>query len=160
MEHEEMAGRRPKPTLIKILSGNPGGRPLNECEPQPTGLPSCPKHLPKEAKKEWRRVAKELKSCGLLTAVDRAALTGYCESWARYVDASENLQKFGSVVKSPNGYPILNPYVSICNAAMKEMRAFLTEFGMTPASRSKISVKQGGKADEWDELDSDLTACK
>jgi P27 family predicted phage terminase small subunit len=152
-----MAGRKPLPTTLKKLKGNPGCRPLNENEPQPTGIPSCPRHLSKTARIEWRRIAKELLACGLLTSVDRAALAGYCESWARYVEASENVQKFGTVIKSPNGYPILSPYVSICNTALREMRAFLTEFGMTPASRSRISVTppQNKQADEWSYFDED-----
>ena len=29
-----MAGRRPKPTALKKLQGNPGGRPLNDSEPK------------------------------------------------------------------------------------------------------------------------------
>ena len=50
------AGRKPKPTAVKILEGNPGKRKLNEHEPQPQRkAPPCPKWLEPEAKKEWRR---------------------------------------------------------------------------------------------------------
>ncbi|MEQ8198694.1 MAG: phage terminase small subunit P27 family, partial [Clostridiaceae bacterium] len=28
-------GRKPKPTAIKVLEGNPGKRPLNKNEPKP-----------------------------------------------------------------------------------------------------------------------------
>jgi len=30
-----MAGRKPKPTALKIIEGNPGKRPLNKNEPKP-----------------------------------------------------------------------------------------------------------------------------
>jgi hypothetical protein len=30
-----MRGRRPKPTRLKMLTGNPGKRPLNNDEPRP-----------------------------------------------------------------------------------------------------------------------------
>jgi hypothetical protein len=30
-----MRGRKPKPTYLKLLNGNPGKRPLNEQEPKP-----------------------------------------------------------------------------------------------------------------------------
>lgn len=33
-----MAGRKPKPTQIKMVTGNPGKRRLNEREPQPEGV--------------------------------------------------------------------------------------------------------------------------
>jgi hypothetical protein len=38
-----MRGRRPKPTRLKVLTGNPGKRPLNMDEPQPEpAIPDCP----------------------------------------------------------------------------------------------------------------------
>ena len=96
-----MAGRRPKPTALKALQGNPGKRPLNRHEPQPGGLPKCPKHLDGQARKEWKRISRELIACGLLTEVDRAALAAYCVAWSRWIDAEANVRKFGGVIKSP-----------------------------------------------------------
>ena len=52
-------GRKPTPTAIKELEGNPGHRPLNKHEPKPMKkAPACPKSLSTEAKKEWRRLCK------------------------------------------------------------------------------------------------------
>ena len=54
-------GRKPTPTAVKELEGNPGKRPLNAKEPKPAKkAPSCPKWLEPEAKKEWRRLAKQM----------------------------------------------------------------------------------------------------
>ena len=59
-------GRKPTPTAIKELEGNPGKRPLNTKEPKPAKkAPSCPKWLEPEAKKEWRRLAKQMEQFGL-----------------------------------------------------------------------------------------------
>lgn len=45
-----MAGRKPKPTAIKELEGNPGKRKLNKKEPKPDkGMPVCPEWLLPEA---------------------------------------------------------------------------------------------------------------
>ena len=45
-----MAGRKPKPTALKKLEGNPGKRKLNTKEPVPgKGMPDCPKWLLPEA---------------------------------------------------------------------------------------------------------------
>lgn len=148
-----MAGRRPKPTALKIAEGNPGKRPLNLNEPQFGGLPKCPGHLDKNAKAEWRRISKELAAAGLLAAADRAALAAYCQCWSRWCDAEENIQKTGTVIQSPkSGYPIQNPYVGIANTALDQMRKFLIEFGLTPASRSRISLdlSTGTKDDAFD----------
>src|SRR5580704_4521684 len=105
------AGRRPKPTALKVIEGNPGGRPLNPDEPKPSGIPSCPRHLNKEARAEWHRISKELVTIGLLTSIDRAALAAYCVAYSRWIEAEHNIAKFGHVVKAPSGYPIQNPFL-------------------------------------------------
>ena len=52
-----MAGRKPKPTALKKLEGNPGKRKLNTKEPVPAkGMPEGPKWLLPEAKEEWKRL--------------------------------------------------------------------------------------------------------
>ena len=44
-------GRKPKPTALKVLEGNPGKRPLNDHEPiPPKGELKCPSWLLPEAK--------------------------------------------------------------------------------------------------------------
>ena len=56
-----MAGRKPKPTALKKLEGNPGKRKLNTKEPAPAkGMPDCPKWLLPEAKEEWKRLCQKL----------------------------------------------------------------------------------------------------
>lgn len=148
-----MVGRKPKPTRLKLLQGNPGKRPVNRREPQPAAqIPDCPEHLSEVAKHEWRRVAVELSRLGLLTLVDRAALSAYCCVWARWVEAEDHLKKTGPVVRSPSGYPIQNPYLAIANAALSQMRAFLIEFGMTPSSRSRVTGPPAEGVDPVEEL--------
>ena len=72
-------GRKPTPTAIKMLEGNPGKRALNNNEPKPAKkAPRCPSWLEDEAKKEWKRMGKILEQMGLLTDMDMAAgATGY-----------------------------------------------------------------------------------
>lgn len=75
-------GRKPKPTAMKELEGNPGKHPLNTSEPKPNKkAPACPKWLEPEAKKEWRRLAKQMEAIGILTEVDMAAFAGYCQAY-------------------------------------------------------------------------------
>lgn len=152
-----ITGRRPKPSALRELGGNAGHRALNENEPRPeTCIPKAPKHLDKEARAEWRRITPELKKLGLVSKIDRGALAGYCVAWSRWVDAETQLKRFGAVIKSPTGYPIQNPYLGIANTALMTMSRFLTEFGMTPSSRSRIHVNEptaGQSADPWDRLD-------
>jgi len=46
----------------------------------------------------------------MLTNLDRAALAAYCGAYALWAEATEAIQKYGSMVKSPSGYPIQSPY--------------------------------------------------
>lgn len=155
-----MPGPPPTPTNLKVLRGNPGKRRLNNREPDPEpAIPSCPSFLNKEARREWHRVSKLLFANGLITQLDRAAFAGYCDAYARAAEASRQQQKYGLIVKSPNGYPMPSPYLAILNTALQEIRAFSTEFGMTPSSRSRVKVANPKQRDLFsDFLDDDEEA--
>jgi P27 family predicted phage terminase small subunit len=118
----------------------------------PAGLPDCPDWLDEEAKAEWQRIVPELDAMGLLSRVDRPALAAYCTAWSRWVNAEEQVRKFGPIVKSPErGFPMKSPYLSIADQALEIMRKMMVEFGLTPSSRSRIRVPGGGaQADELD----------
>jgi P27 family predicted phage terminase small subunit len=148
-----MRGRKPKPSLIKLLDGNPGKRPVNDREPSVlSGAPDAPDWLDAEAQAEWVRVTADLDAMGLLSRADRPALAAYCTAWSRWVEAEAMVKRFGSIVKSPEkGFPMKSPYLSIADQAMETMRKFLVEFGLTPSSRSRIKVPDGGEpGDEFD----------
>ena len=95
-------------------------------------------------------MSRELVSLGLMTKIDRAALAAYCQAWARWIQAEEEIRKSSCIVKSPSGYPIQNPWLAVANTALKQMRAFLTEFGMTPSSRSRVTVSKPEKKDPFE----------
>jgi P27 family predicted phage terminase small subunit len=141
------------PTRLKLLRGNPGKRGLNANEPEPASrLPAPPDHLSDEAKREWARVGELLSTLGLVSDLDRAALAGYCQAWGRWVEAEEALKQYGVVVKSPSGFPMQSPFMAVANKALEQMRAFLIEFGMTPASRTRVHAESPAADDPLDEL--------
>jgi len=136
-----MRGRRPKPSRLKVLTGNPGKRPLNMNEPVPNPtVPECPPELGPVAQREWNRLVGELAALRLITNLDRAALAAYCAAYALWAEATEAIQKYGAMVKSPSGYPMQSPYVAIVNRQTEIMMRIASEFGFTPASRSRIST--------------------
>ncbi|MFO7905810.1 MAG: phage terminase small subunit P27 family [Pirellulaceae bacterium] len=112
-----------------------------------------PAGLSDKGKAHWKKVSADLKDAGILTNIDVHALAMYCESYARWADANEKIQQYGPVVKTPNGFPAQSPYIQIANKAFDQMRAMLTEFGMTPSSRTKISRADEDKEDDpWANL--------
>lgn len=134
--------RRPKPTAIRRLEGNPGKRAWNHDEPvAPDVLPRCPDHLAPVAKVEWRRVARTLHAMGVLTAVDRAALAAYCQTYAKWVEAEQKMKETPPLLKTPSGYVQQSPWVAIANKQLELMGRFMAELGMTPAARSRVSVE-------------------
>jgi P27 family predicted phage terminase small subunit len=148
-------GRKPKPTAIKVLEGNPGKRPLNKNEPKPEKkAPKCPTWLEAEAKKEWRRMSKTLEAIGVLTQVDASAFAGYCQAYARWKEAEEFLSKHGTIFKTPSGYIQQVPQVSIAQTYLKIMKDFCSEFGLTPAARSRIAVSttDGSSEDPMEDI--------
>lgn len=149
-----MAGRRPTPTHLKILAGNPGKRPLPKEEPKPEIVaPDPPEWLEGEALREWDRIVPELLKLKLISELDRTGVVAYCVAYDRYVSANMDIRTLGSIIITTNGNIIQNPAVGIANTSVDIMRKFLIEFGMTPASRTKVSTPGKPKAkDGWEDF--------
>ena len=155
------SGRRPLPTAVKKLRGNPGKRKLNPAEPKlPSSEPVMPRGLSKVAAAEWRSIVPELVLLGVLTRVDGKALAAYCHCFARWFEAEKEVQDRGIIVDEPIlggtpnnreivGYrPKRNPAVSISNDALRLMRSYLVEFGMTPSSRTRIRIEKPEESED------------
>lgn len=165
------AGRPPKPTAMKRLEGTyRPDRDPGEPEVAVT-LPECPAHLPKAAKEEWARIGAELVAAGLVTKLDRAALTGYCRAWALQVEADTHLRREGSIKFDSGRERVLNPdtgkmesiqvrppawirspWLTELRTALDQMAKYLREFGMSPSSRAKVSAEKP-PADDNDPLE-------
>ncbi len=147
-----MSGPPPKPTALKVLAGNPGRYPLNKQEPRIASKnpPRCPSHLNGVAKREWRRIVRWYRACGLLTLLDRVALTGYCTHYSRAVKADRSIEKTGLLIKTTNDNVIQNPLVGISNHSWAQVLKFGKEFGLTPASRSRLEAPEQIPEDEFE----------
>jgi P27 family predicted phage terminase small subunit len=136
-----MQGRKPKPTAIKLLEGNPGKRALNHAEPKPrVVLPRPPEHLSDDEKAKWKATVKELYPLGLITTIDKDALAMYCVIFVRWLKAEKMVREKGEIIKTAAGNIIQNPYLSIANRALDQLNKLGAEFGMTPSSRSRVKA--------------------
>ena len=145
-----MRGRKPTPTALKIAEGNPGKRRINGREPKPPGsLPDCPEHLSDTAREEWHRIAGSLNKIGLLTQVDRSTMAAYCQCYGRWVEAEQKLKETPLLYQTQTGYVQQSPWLSVANKQLELMGRYMTEFGLTPASRSRVAaVVEGATAPE------------
>lgn len=160
-----MAGSKPGPppipTALKILEGNPGQRRLPENEIQIIpGLPDPPSFLCDVAKKEWEERGPALVRMGVLTPVDLAIFTAYCQAWAIYVTAWEGLNQLMRSLNQVNpetgkkmghssgafitgtvqGGMKKSPLLAAANDASVLMIRFASELGLTPAARAQLEV--------------------
>jgi P27 family predicted phage terminase small subunit len=138
-----MRGRKPTASVVKLITGNPGHRPLNAREAKPrVVIPDPPEMLTEEALKEWNRVTALLADVGLIVKLDRAVIAGYCMAWARWIECEKMLVTTGLIVKAPNGYPMYSPYLSASNKALDQVRQFSEQIGLSGSSRSRIKASE------------------
>lgn len=144
-----MRGRKPTPTHLRIVKGNPGKRAINTHEPKPRReRPSPPAHMSDKGKETWGYVSGLLDRMGILTEVDAVALELLCEAYADYLQACADLTAFGS-----NYYETVNqtggvmhrahPAVAVKQDADRRIRGWIAEFGMSPGSRSRVKASDG-----------------
>jgi P27 family predicted phage terminase small subunit len=150
-----MAGRRPKPTHLKLIAGNPGKRPLNAAEPKPARvIPSPPEHLSPDARVAWGRFAAILDRSGVLTEADAAALEQVAETYAEIVALRQDIAANGrfQVVETKAGGEMerMRPAYSALMDADRRLKGWLVEFGQTPAARSKVKSNGGEDAEKED----------
>lgn len=136
-------GRKPLPTAVKELNGNPGHRTLNKAEPQPprsSRVPAPPAYLTGEAKKAWQKLAGQLHRMGVLTDVDHDALARYCVTYQRWLRAEKALARDGDVLKTNKGNYVQNPWLAISNRSLGLLNGLAAEFGITPSSRTRVKA--------------------
>ena len=152
-----MKGRKPKPTKLHELNGNPSklskAQFKREVHPDPT-MPEIPWWLDYHARKEWQRICPELHRLGLLTKIDRTALAGYCMAYSRWLRAERELLKgftYQYIDKNFQTKRTNKPEVIIARDALNQVRAFCVEFGLTPSARARMSTL--GSTENEDPLD-------
>jgi P27 family predicted phage terminase small subunit len=84
--------------------------------------------------------------------VDRAALGAYCQAYARWRQAEEILDREGLIFTTHTGYIQQRPEVAIAQKSLQLMKSYLIEFGLTPSSRSKISLPEPEREDPFAEF--------
>lgn len=145
-----------QPAALKLVNGrgpgrDSGGRKVPETPGFKRLPPTAPEWLPDEARAEWERVVPELARLDLVKPIDRAALTAYCLTWARLVQAQKEIAADGGSVLGTNSQGrVRHPAVAVAEAASKELRAWAQEFGLTPSAEQRVGSKGGDSGEEDD----------
>lgn len=143
-----MAGRKKKPTELKIIEGTYRKDRDNPLAPKVTGDLVSPPSYFSEAQSEVWKYAIENAPKGLLKKLDISILEIWVTAYVTYRESYAMVQEMGQVVTSPSGYPIVNPYLSNMNKQASIMMKAASELGFTPTSRSKVSIEQESVEDD------------
>lgn len=157
-----MRGRKPIPTLLKLVSGTQRKHRLNPDEPQPVGdLLVPPPDLAAEEREIWC-YAIENAPKGLLRLLDLKLFLGWVLAAAEVDLAEKMLREHGREVKkggdqritiNPDGTQVktvrsvtmvLSNWVKIRREAFQRMMKATSELGFSPTSRSRITLAGGG----------------
>ena len=150
-----MAGGRPrKPRQAKIIQGtfrkdrNPGREPTPPVVPQ---VPKPPAGMNRWARRLWKEMAPELVEQDLLTTLDLAVLYLCCEAYGDYEEAKQAIfrpvdPKTGKRVRRSLQQYLQGrnsqtaPELAQKNRAWAIFKSYMTEFGLSPASRNRIHL--------------------
>lgn len=152
-------GPLPKPVALKLLEGNAGKRVLDLAagvNPR-IEVPSAPKHLGVEARKEWKRITPLLEELGLISGLDRAALALYCQAAGRLAELETSFNgKVAGLVDggaayadavyevshavTPSGYAQQSVLVQLIKSQRDQLNRYLMHFGLSPAARGRVQA--------------------
>lgn len=155
-------GRKPDPTHLKVVKGITRKDRLNAAEPKTApGWPDRPAAITRPAARAaWARIGKILSEMGSLSTADGPALQRLAETFADVADLQRRMNNYGSptylagaeVDAKGNLIPGTGmirayPEAAMLSDADRRLRAMLAEFGLTPASRTRIKLPGGAGKD-------------
>jgi P27 family predicted phage terminase small subunit len=158
-----MRGRKPKPLAMRLAEGDArkvGVRKLKAqiaAEPKASRGLERPAHLKGIAAATWAFWSEELESMNLDCRPDAPMLEGACVAYARAIAADELVDSRGLIVEQDifdktgsivGSRSVPNQAIAISNAAWKNVKAFCSEFGLSPASRTRLTLEKRDETQE------------
>lgn len=136
-----------KAKQTKALENNPGKGRLDVVKPPP-GVPEKPPWLQGEASAEWDRVIPILDAMGVLSRLDRSAVSDYCTVWGRLVWCEQRIQSTDLLLKGQKGELVRNPLLSEANQLRQRFGRYCDLLGLAPAPRGRLDVPDRGADDD------------
>jgi P27 family predicted phage terminase small subunit len=146
-------GRKAIPIELQLINGNKNRLTKSEIEARRSAeqrlKPKAdrirpPAWLSPVAKREFKRIVKEMDGLEVLTNVDVNVLALYCDAYAAYVDCTRIIEDEGLMVEYTNKAAETNkvphPLLTKKKQLAEQMKALATEMGLTPASRAKLAM--------------------
>ena len=143
-------GPQPKPKALKVLEGTERYKDFEINELQPTPIaPKRPTWLPDEGKKQWKQLAPELESLGLLTIIDGQVFALMLVHWSLAVEAAKTLKKEGCLTTDERGLKRKHPACQVLRDNSLAFKQYMAEFGLSPVSRTGLDLPNGEEDKEF-----------
>jgi P27 family predicted phage terminase small subunit len=153
-----MPGRKKVPSQLKITRGTDQPVRMNPNEPKmPVEMPPVPDWLNELGQTTFLDVAQKTAAMKVLAAKDGLALELLADAYSEYRAARQTVISKGPTYEVYDSIQYKNskgdiafkkqlktiktrPEVAIANVAWRRVATMLAEFGLTPASGSKVSI--------------------
>lgn len=140
-----------KPSHLKVVSGTAQKCRMNPDEPEsPKGAPDAPLWLSSRATEIFAGLCATIDGMGYLSTADQSVIAMAASRLEEVEIATARVEDEGRTYDTSNaaGERMIrpNPMVAQRSEAMRHAHALLSELGLTPAARSKVSA--GKKADD------------
>jgi P27 family predicted phage terminase small subunit len=130
-------------TLIKNV-------PMNLSPPK--RLPTVPKFLSKEGKKNWKKFGKKLEKLGLITELDEGVFGNWCEVYAELAEATKQLQTEAfTVLGATRDQNKINPLFNVVSKLREQLDRYGSRFGMSPSARAGLEVLPRAPENPYDQ---------
>ena len=136
-----------KPTELKILHGT--DQPCRRKASSPPAGDNLPKRIPPPeylnppGRKKWNELVRLLREQGILEKTDLGSLEACCVAYDEMVACQLAINEKGGIVAYTNGKSSQQvPLISVKNKAMDNYKKYMTEFGLSPASRAKLGIEK------------------
>lgn len=145
-----MKGRKPKDSKLRLLSGNPGHRPVSDSgDPFTVGAIDIPAGLDQLASEEWHRLTERL--APILSPASGGMLLVAVSAFSQMMMADSIIQKEGMTYQTngESGSVIrMRPEVRIRDVARTAYHRALAELGASPVAHTRVKKLSDGNQAE------------
>ena len=145
-----MRGPKPKAREVQLAEGRDQKNPHRFRNEVPKTLerePAMPEHFDEQAQEAWQFLKELLTGAKMWSATYQVTIEMYCETYSNYRRALHLVKITGQALRteSKDGSPEIkrNPYSVELHRYKDELLKLSAEFGLTPSSRSRISLESG-----------------
>lgn len=149
-----MKGGKSKPDELKVIAGTFRKDRSNPNAPSvPSGIPEAPAWLSERASELFASLCVVLDSLNIVSPADECMIAMLASRLEEIEVLTATIEDQGRTYKGESGLWKARPEVSQRNEAMRHCHALLSEFGLSPATRNKVSANKPAEKNPFAALD-------